>query len=151
MANPSLRSKIIGARFSRPQEKALLDFNKAFGEGAGGEPVEAVATVGGLGTGLIAPAASFVNITSAAATSQVALPAAKGGKVLRLFCNATGCELISSVAADKVNDVIVGATNEAALVAGTMYTLRYDGVDNWVMDGLTALGVVETPVVPDAL
>ena len=80
------------------------------------------------------------------------LPAAVDGKVLRIHVAATGCELISAVATDKVNNVVVGATNEAALVAGTVYTLRYvASADNWVMDGLTALGAVETPVIPDAL
>jgi hypothetical protein len=74
------------------------------------------------------------------------------GKELRLHCAATGCELISAVAGDKVNNVVVGATNEAALVAGTVYTLRYvASTTNWVMTGLTALGAVETPVIPDAL
>lgn len=116
-----------------------------------GSSVAVTATTGGGTTGLIPATAHFVSITSDSADKQVSLPAAVAGKRIVLFCAATGCELISAVAADKVNGVVVGATNEAALVAGTMYTCRYDGVDNWVMDGLDANGVVETPVVPDAL
>jgi hypothetical protein len=110
-----------------------------------------IATADGLTTGLIDATADFVSITSDTATKQVSLPAAVTGKKLTLLCPAVGCELISVVAADKVNNVVVGATNEAALVAGTTYSLTYDGVDNWIMTGLTALGAVETPVVPDAL
>ena len=119
---------------------------------AGGTTAAVTATADGLTTGLIPATASVVEITSDTATKQVSLPAAEDGKVLRLHCPSTGCELISAVAADKVNNVVVGATNEAALVAGTVYTLRYvASADNWVMTGLTALGAVETPVVPDAL
>lgn len=115
------------------------------------DPVAVTATAGGATTGLIPATAGFVSITSSVATKAVSLPAALAGKVIKLFCAANGCELISAVAGDKVNTVVVGATNQAALVVGTMYTCRYDGVDNWVMTGLTASGVVETPVTPDGL
>jgi len=119
---------------------------------AGGNTDAVTATADGLTTGLIPATAQNVEITSDDATKQVSLPAAVDGKELRLRVIATGCELISAVATDKVNNVVVGATNEAALVAGTLYTLRYvAATDNWVMTGLTALGAVETPVVPDAL
>jgi len=110
-----------------------------------------VATADGLTTGLIPATAEFVTVTCDTITKQISLPAAVAGKILRIFVPAVGCELISAVAADKVNNVVVGATNEAALVAGTHYTLRYDGVDNWVMDGLTATAGVEVPVIPDVL
>lgn len=117
-----------------------------------GKQQAVTATVGGGTTGLIDADATWVEITCDTATKQVSLPAASNGKVLHLRVIANGCELISSVAADKVNNVVVGATNEAALVAGTLYTLRYvAAANNWVMTGLTALGAVETPVVPDAL
>ena len=111
---------------------------------------EVTATADGTGTGLIPASASYVEITSDDADKQVSLPAATAGKVMELFCASVGCELISAVAGDKVNDIVVGATNEAALVAGTLYTARYTG-ENWVMTGLSVLGVVTAPVVPDAL
>lgn len=129
-------------------DDAGTDFRVAM---TSGSSTAVTATVGGGTTGLIPAAAEFVAITSDSAAKQVSLPAATGGKRLQLFCAATGCEVISAVAGDKVNNVIVGATNEAALVAGTLYSLTYDGVDNWVMTGLTNLGAVEAPVVPDAL
>ena len=119
---------------------------------AGGTVAAVTATVDGLTTGLIPATASVVEVTSDTATKQISLPAAVDGKKLRIHVAATGCELISAVAADKVNNVVVGATNEAALVAGTTYELRYVlSAQNWVMTGLTALGAVETPVIPDAL
>jgi len=118
---------------------------------AGGVTEAVTATADGLTTGLITADAVNVEITSDTATKQVSLPAAVDGKVIRLHCPSTGCEVISAVAADKLNNVVIGATNEAALVAGTVYTLRYvESTGNWVMTGLTALGAVETPVVPDA-
>ncbi len=116
-----------------------------------GDSDAVVATVDGLTTGLIPAAARFVTVTSSVATKQISLPAAIGGKDLQILGPANGCELISVVAGDKVNTVVVGATNEAALVAGTLYTLHYDGVDNWIMDGLDGLGAVETPVIPDTM
>jgi hypothetical protein len=96
--------------------------------------------------------AEFTTVTSTDATYIVKLPAAVNGKEMRLFVVATGCELRSAVAADKVNNVVVGATNEAALVAAVEYTLVYNATtSNWVMTGKTALGAATTPVVPDAV
>lgn len=119
---------------------------------AGGTVAAVTATADGLTTGLIPATASIVEITSDSADKQVSLPAAVDGKVLRLHSPTTGCELISAVAGDKVNNVVVGATNEAALAADVVYTLRYvASAENWVMTGLTALGAVSGPVVPDAL
>lgn len=110
-----------------------------------------VATAGGGTTGLIPANASFVSVTSSAATKAVSLPAAVAGKVIRILCLANGCEVVSVVAADKLNTVVIGATNEAPLTAATMYTLVYDGVDNWVCTGVDADGAVEAPIVPNAL
>lgn len=119
---------------------------------AGGTTSAVTATADGLTTGLIPATAQHVEVTSDTATKQVSLPAATNGKRLTIRVIATGCELISAVAGDKVNNVVVGATNEAALVAGTLYSLQYvEATENWIMTGLTALGAVETPVIPDAL
>ena len=116
-----------------------------------GGPIEAVTAIAGGGTtGLISADTRFAVITSSGATLQVSLPAATNGKIIYLYCGTNGCELISAVAADKVNNVVVGATNEAALVAATMYKCVY-GPNGWVMTGLTNLGAVEAPVVPNAL
>lgn len=116
-----------------------------------GNTIDIVATDDGLTTAIISPLASFVTVTSSNANKQISLPLAVGGKIIRILGPTNGCELISVVTGDKVNTVVVGATNEAALVAGTLYTLRYNGTDNWVMTGLDALGAVETPVVPNTL
>jgi hypothetical protein len=119
---------------------------------AGGTTTDVTATADGLTTGLIPATAQHVEVTSADANHIVTLPAATNGKEITIRVIANGCELRSAVAADKVNNVVVGATNEAALVAGTLYKLQYvEAVDNWVMQGLTALGAVETPVIPDAV
>jgi len=109
-----------------------------------------IATTDGLTTGLILATTHYAQITSSVATKQVSLAAAIDGKHLYLMCFTNGCEVISSVAADKLNNVVIGATNEAALVAGTLYSLTYTADDgNWVMTGLTNTGAVEAPVVPD--
>jgi hypothetical protein len=113
--------------------------------------VTVVATAGGGTTGLIPANASYVSITSSVATKAVSLPAAIAGKEIRLFCAANGCEVVSAVAGDKLNTVVIGATNEAPLTALTLYTLVYDGVDNWVCTGADADGAVEAPIVPNSL
>ena len=116
-----------------------------------GNSVGITATTGGGTTGLIVATAEHVSVTTDSGDKQISLPAAVAGKRIRITGPTNGCELISVVAGDKVNTVVVGATNEAALVAGSLYTLEYDGVDNWIMTGTDALGAVETPVVPDSL
>ena len=108
------------------------------------------ATADGLTTGLIDADDGFVTVTSANAGHQISLPAANVGKILVIKVGTTGCELISSVAADKVNNVVVGATNEAALTANNTYVLIYVAASIWIMTGYTNLGAVQTAVVPDA-
>jgi predicted RecA/RadA family phage recombinase len=109
------------------------------------------ATADGLTTGLIPAAASFVTVTSAGANNQISLPAGYVGKVLRILVGTTGCELISSVAADKVNEVTVGATNELALTAEALYTCVYTKAGFWIVSGQTKLGAAQAALVPDAL
>ena len=109
------------------------------------------ATVDGVGSD-IQPDATFVTITSSDAAFFVSLPPAVNGKVIRLFVVATGCELRSQVAADDVNGVLVGATNQAALVFAVEYTCVYNATTgNWVMTGKDALGAATVPVVPDSI
>lgn len=109
------------------------------------------ATTGGATTGLIPAAARFVTVTSDSADKQISLPAADIGKELTIKVGSTGCELISAVAAHKVNNVTVGATNEAALTANNTYILIYVAANTWIMSGYTNLGAVQTAVIPDAL
>jgi hypothetical protein len=113
--------------------------------------VAVTATTGGGTTGLIPATANFVTVTSDNADKQISLPAAAVGKMITIKVGATACELISAVAADKVNNVTVGATNEAALTAGNTYLLQYVAANTWIMTGWTNLGAVQTAVVPDAL
>jgi hypothetical protein len=110
---------------------------------------EVTATADGLTTGLIPASASFVNVTSSVATKQISLPAGAMGDQLQIFCLTNGCELISTVAAATLNGVVVGATNEAALVAGTLYKLTCTQDNVWLMLGYTSSGM-STPVTPDA-
>lgn len=109
------------------------------------------ATADGLTTGLIPASATFVTVTSASANNQISLPAGYVGKVLRILVGTTACELISSVAADKVNEVTVGATNELALTAEALYTCVYTKSGFWNVTGLTKLGAAQAALVPDAL
>lgn len=109
------------------------------------------ATVGGGTTGLIPAGASLVIVTSDDANKQISLPAGTVGDVITILVGATGCELIAVTAADKVNDVVVGATNEAALTATNHYVCKYLATNTWVVIGYTKLGAVQAALVPDAL
>jgi hypothetical protein len=109
------------------------------------------ATTGGGTTGLIPAGAALVVVTSDDADKQISLPAATVGDRIRILVGATGCELISAVATHKVNDVTVGATNEAALTAENLYDCQYVATDTWVVIGYTKLGAVQAALVPDAL
>jgi len=109
------------------------------------------ATADGLTTALIPASATFVTVTSANANHQISLPAGYVGKVLRILVGTTACEMISSVAADKVNEVTVGATNELALTAEALYTCVYTKAGFWIVNGQTKLGAAQAALVPDAL
>lgn len=113
--------------------------------------VSVTATTGGGTTGLIPATANFVTVTSDSVNKQISLPAASVGKTLTIKVGSTGCELISAVAAHTLNNVVIGATNEAALTANNTYFLHYVAANTWVMSGWTNLGAVQTAVVPDAL
>ena len=113
-------------------------------------PVAVTATTGGATTGLIPAGASYVTVTSDNADKQISLPAGFVGQVLRILIGTTACELISAVAADKVNEVVVGATNELALTAEALYTCVYTKSGFWIVTGLTKLGAAQAALVPDA-
>jgi hypothetical protein len=113
--------------------------------------VSVTATTGGGTTGLIPATANFVSVTSDSANKQISLPAASVGKRLTIKVGSTACELISAVAAHTLNNVVIGATNEAVLTANNTYWLEYVATNTWIMTGYTNLGAVQTAVIPDAL
>ena len=120
--------------------------------GALSQSTEAVtATVGGGTTGLITAGSRFVTITCDTATKQVSLPAASVGDEITLYIGATGCEIISAVAADKINEVVVGATNELAMPATSMIHLVYFAADNWHARGWDTDGTALAALTPDGL
>lgn len=109
----------------------------------------ATVTAGVGGGGLISARCSVVS--SDDANKQISLPAARIGDEYRIYVGATGCELVASVATHKVNDVLVGTTNEAALTATNTYHCEYRATDEWVVIGHTKLGAIQAALVPDAL
>lgn len=127
---------------------AIVDLNAAYPQDSN---ASVTATTGGATTGLIPASATFVTVTSDSADKQISLPAGYVGKVLRILVGTTACELISAVAADKVNEVTVGATNELALTAEALYTCVYTKSGFWIVNGQTKLGAAQAALVPDAL
>lgn len=120
-------------------------------EGAGVSDV--TATTGGGTDGLIPGDATFVTVTSDSVNKQISLPAGFVGQVIMIYVPSTtfGCELISASAGAKVNTVLVGATNEAALTAGNTYNCTLVAADTWIVRGFTAAGADQGALVPDAL
>jgi hypothetical protein len=113
--------------------------------------VAITATTGGGTTGLIPAGTRFCSVTSASANDSITLPAGTIGDVIDIKIGGTGCELIGSVALDKVNDVVVGTTNELALTADAIYTAKYVAANKWIVTGETKLGARIAALVPDAL
>ena len=126
----------------------LLNVPSSSGAGASSS---VTATTGGATTGLIPVNAGFVTVTSDSADKQISLPAGTVGDEIRILVGTTGCELISAVAADKVNEVVVGATNELALTAEALYRCQYTKSGFWIVNGQTKLGAAQAALVPDAL
>lgn len=129
----------------------LVDEEIVAGVGVQSTATTVTATVGGASTGLIPRNARMITVASDGATKQISLPSAIIGMEIYLFIPATGVELISVDAGDKVNDVDVGATNEAALVANSHYELICISSTEWIMKGYDNLGAHVAPIVPDAL
>lgn len=109
------------------------------------------ATTGGATTGLIPSNASHITVVSDNADKQITLPAAIVGMKITIVTPATGCELICLTAGNKINDVICGGTNEAALVADSHYEVTCISSTEWILVGYDKLGAHVAPIVPDAL
>lgn len=109
------------------------------------------ATVGGGAAGLISQGTKLATATSDTATKQISLPAATIGDIINILVKGAACELISAVAGHKVNNVVVGATNELALVEDSLYRCHYVGTNNWIVTGVTKLGADEGALVPDSV
>lgn len=109
------------------------------------------ATAGGATTGLIPSNSTFVTITCDNAAKQVTLPAAIVGMKMTLKTPATGVELICVTAGNKINDVICGGTNEAALVADSHYVVTCISSTEWILVGYDKLGAHIAPIVPNSL
>lgn len=130
-----------------PEREIMKDFaDQAYSP----EPKAIVATTGGGTTGLIDPETSFGVITSDSVDKQVSLPAAVVGKRIELFVGANGCEMISAVAAHKVNNLVVGATNEAPLPANSHLICTYVAANTWLVTGYNNVGVAIT-ILPNIL
>lgn len=107
-------------------------------------------TTNGDGTALITQGTKFVTVTSNLVTKRLSLPAAVIGDIITIFTPATGCELVSAVAGHKVNDVVVGATNELALVADSTFRCEYIKANTWIVRGFTKLGADLGALTPNA-
>ncbi|KKM80626.1 hypothetical protein LCGC14_1337930, partial [marine sediment metagenome] len=130
----------------------LVDEEIVAGVGVQSTATAVTATVGGASTGLIPRNARIVVVTADVATKQISLPSTIVGMQITIITpTANGVELISVDAGDKVNDVDVGATNEAALVADSHYELTCISATEWIMVGYDKLGAHIAPIVPDSL
>ncbi len=129
----------------------LVDEEIVAGVGVQSTATQRTATVGGATTGLIARNTRHVTIVCDDATKQITLPAPIVGMKITLVTPALGVELIATGSSVKVNDVIVSATNEAALVADSHYEVTCVSATEWILVGYDKLGAHVAPIVPDTL
>lgn len=133
-------------------DRGYVLLNERGATGVVGAASSVTPTVGGGTTGLIPAGSRFVTVINGAdANSQISLPIGAIGDEIRILVGTTGCELISAVAADKVNEVTVGATNELALTAEALYHCQYTKSGFWIVIGRTKLGADQAALVPDIL
>ena len=115
-------------------------------------PSAVTATTDGLSTGIIPATAFYVTVTSDSADKVVTLPASVVGKTVMIYVGATGFELRTTAASSiKINDVISGSTNEAAIPATSICTCTCVSATEWVLTAADKLGAVITAIAPDAV
>lgn len=112
--------------------------------------VAVTATADGLTTGIIPAGASFVSITSAAATNMVTLPSAVVGNIIWLYVGANGCELITPAGSNAtINTVDSDGTNQVDIPATTLLLAVCVAADTWILQATDELGAVITALIPD--
>jgi hypothetical protein len=125
------------------------------GEDLGVLPRAVVATADGLTTGLILDTDTMVEIANGGNVNNWStLPkatAATRGREIDIYCSAANSELRTPASStDTINNVNCGAgASEALLTAGVLYKAIQATATGWLLTGLTNLGAVATPVVPD--
>lgn len=115
-----------------------------------GRVIARTATVDGLGTGLIAPNATFVSATSADANNMITLPPIVVGAQITIQAGSVGCEIVCTGSGDMINNIVCGATNELALPAYTTFYCIATTATKWVVVGWTDHGEALSPLIPDA-
>lgn len=109
------------------------------------------ATADGTGTGAITNGSTFVTVTSAAATNQIALPAITSagiGQMIDLFVGANGYELITPAASNNtINTVDSDGTNQLDVAANTLLRCVQVSATGWVAYQVAATTI--TVVAPD--
>lgn len=94
--------------------------------------------------------AVFIEVTSAAATNVIILPAPSVGRIIRGYVGANGCEIWASGTSVTINDVVASVTNEAAIPATTLFRLECVSSTQWILTALDEVGAVITAIIPDA-
>jgi len=115
----------------------------------------ATATADGLTTGLLSAQSQFVQVTSAAATSIIALPLSTSvpvGTEIGGYVGANGFELrvdASEAATALINNVTTSV--EAAIPATTRFKVVKTLALTWELTAVDELGAVVAAIVPDAV
>lgn len=144
--------RVLGTDGSLRTQDAYAASVVSYANGAQDHGNEArTATGDGLTTGLITQGTKNVTVTSASADNIVNLPAAVVGDVINLIVGANGCELRSVTAADKVNDVTVGTTNELALAADSTFRCEYISANTWIVRGFSKAGADLSTLTPHSV
>ena len=112
---------------------------------------DTVATVTGLGTGLIPEGKAWVTIESPNSAYIVTLPDAAVGARIRGWIGANGAEVRTpALSGETINSVDSDGTNQAALPATTYFEFERVTATGWILKAWDELGAVVGPIVPDA-
>lgn len=111
-----------------------------------------VATSDGLTTGLIPANASVVTTTvDTDANDIITLPASIVGMQIRIYTDATGCEMRTTAASNiTINNVDSDGTNELALAGSSSFVAECVSATAWIVRGWDNLGADLAALVPDA-
>jgi hypothetical protein len=111
----------------------------------------ATSTADGTGTGAIADGSTFVTVTSASATNQIALPAIVAGtigQIIDIFVGANGYELITPASSNNtINTVDSDGTNQLDVAASTLLRCVQVSATGWYCTQIAATTI--TVVAPD--
>lgn len=111
------------------------------------------ATADGTGTGAMSGNAQHAEVTSAAATDQISLPASSSaliGKQFTLWVGGNGFELITPASSNEtINGTDADGTNQVDIPANSLSRVTLAEAGRWILENIGSNGTVAAAITPD--